>query len=125
MSGRREAYPPLTVGNCSIGPALNSTRAIFSRLVFQVGLWDQVLGMEQMGPICVSALSSGGILWKTNIFVRPSFVHFGFVQLVGCSGFGFRLGQARMRSTCPVLLCCVEAARREAVQFGNDWSSIE
>ena len=66
--------------------------------MFQVGLWDQVLGMEQMGPICVSALSSGGILWKTNIFVRPSFVHFGFVHLVGCCGFGFRLGQERMRS---------------------------
>ena len=55
--------------------------------------------MEQIGPICISALSSGGIVWKNNVFVRPSFVHFGFVHLVGCFGFGFRLGQARMRST--------------------------
>ncbi len=51
-----------------------------------------------MGPICISALSSGGIIWKSNVFVRPSFVHFGFVHLIGCIGFGFRLGQARMRS---------------------------
>jgi len=44
MSGRREAYPrrACSVGNRSVGPALISTRAIFSRLVFQVGLWDQV-----------------------------------------------------------------------------------
>ncbi len=81
--------------------------------------------MEQIGPICISALSSGGIVWKTNVFVRPSFVHFGFVHLVGCFGFGFRLGQARMRSTCPALFYCVEAARREAVQLGNDLSLIE
>jgi len=81
--------------------------------------------MEQIGPICISALSSGGIVWKTNVFVRPSFVHFGFVHLVGCFGFGFRLGQARMRSNDLFCFCCVEAARREAVQFGNDCNLIE
>ena len=47
--------------------------------MFQVGLWDQVLGMEQIGPICFSALSSGGGLWKYNVFVLLSFVLFGNV----------------------------------------------
>ena len=82
------------------------SRAIYSRLVFQVGLWDQVLGMEQMGPICVSALSSGGRLWKSMfLFCGASFFSESFSLLdVLASVIG--LGKRELGALfCAVLLC--------------------
>ena len=104
MSGRREAYPPKKqVGNRRVGPALDSTSAHLLQISVSIRAVGLSLGMEQMGPICFSALSSGGILWKLNVLIWQSFVRFDLVFFGGCIGFGFRLGQARMRSTCPVL----------------------
>ena len=85
--------------------------------MFQAGLWDQVLGMEQIGPICFSALSSGGGIWKYNVFVLLSFVLFGNVLLLDVLASAFGLGKREHDAlSCPV--CCFEAARREEVQFG-------
>ena len=61
--------------------------------MFQAGLWDQVLGMEQIGPICFSALSSGGGIWKHNVFVLLSFVLFGNVLLLDVLASAFGLGK--------------------------------
>jgi hypothetical protein len=81
--------------------------------VLHLGLWDQVLGMEQMGPICFSALSSGGILWISNVLIWQSFVRSDLVFYGGRSGFGFRLGQAIIRS---VDLSCFVGLRPDREQ---------
>ena len=85
------------------------------------GLWDQVLGMEQMGPICFSALSSGGISWMSNVLVWQSFVRSDLVFYGGRSGFGFRLGQARIRSTD---LCCFVVLKQPGGRRCNSEATI-
>ena len=61
-------------------------------------------------------------LRKYNALVSRSSFLVGFIFFVGCIGFGNRLGQARTRST---VLCCVEAAKKEEVQFGSNFILID
>ena len=91
---------------------------IYSRLASHSGLWGQVLGREQIGPIYVSALSSGVRVWKLKFLILRSFFLFGHVFLLDVLASVFGLGKRELGAlSCAI--CCVEAARREAVQFGG------
>ena len=86
--------------------------------MFQVGLWDQVLGMEQMGPFCVSALSSGGRLWKsTFLFRRSSF----FSESFSCWMFWLRFSAWASESPehCPVLFVLKQPGGRRCSSDDN------
>ena len=74
--------------------------------MFQVGLWDQVLGMEQMGPICVSALSSGGRLWKSMFLFRGASFFSESFSLLDILASVIGLGKRELGALfCAVLLC--------------------
>jgi hypothetical protein len=94
VRAQRGLSSSLNVGNCSIGPALNSTRAIFSRLVFQVGLWDQV-GNGADGAYLYFCFVQRREFIEAKISDPSELLSVRTWFLVGCIGVSFRLGQAR------------------------------
>ena len=62
------------------------------------------LGVEQTGPICVFCFVQRRDFRDVKRSDLADLIRFDLVFFVGCIGFVFRLGQARMRST---VLCCL------------------
>ena len=107
MSGRREAYPRsivCSVGNRSVGPALDSTSAHLQQISVSSRAVGPSFGNGADGAYLCFCFVQRREIMEVNVLVSRSFVLLGVVFFVGRIGFGYRLGQARTRST---VLCCV------------------
>jgi uncharacterized protein with PQ loop repeat len=92
--------------------------------VFQVGLWDQVGNGADWAYLYFCFVQRRDIMEEKR-FRSTELCSFWICSLGWMFWLRFSAWASENAEHCPVLLCCVEAARREAVQFGKDFSKIE
>jgi len=97
MSGRREAYPPtLGVGNCSVGPALDSTSAHLQQISVSFRAVGPSFGNGADGAYLYFCFVQRREFIEAKISDPSELLSGRTCFLVGCIGVSFRLGQARV-----------------------------
>ena len=122
MSGRREAYPRsivCSVGNRSVGPALDSTSAHLQQISVSLRAVGPSFGNGADWAYLCFCFGQRRESIEDKISDPSELLSVRTCFLCWTSWLRLSAWASENSEHCSVLCCCVEAARREAVQFGG------